>query len=90
MTNQGHSSRAARRLGALLLSLPARLLWLAVWLYRTLLSPALPPACRYYPSCSQYAAQALLTHGALRGSWLALRRLLRCHPWAAGGPPFWC
>jgi putative membrane protein insertion efficiency factor len=44
-----------------------------------------PPSCRYYPSCSAYAVLALQRHGVLRGSWLAVRRLLRCHPWAAGG-----
>ena len=65
-----------------LLALPLRL---AVWLYQKLLSPLLPPACRYYPSCSAYAAEALARHGAGRGSWLTLRRLARCHPWARGG-----
>ena len=67
----------------LLLSLPLLAL---LWIYQRLVSPALPPACRYYPSCSQYAAEAVRRHGPLVGSWLALRRLLRCHPWAAGGP----
>ena len=42
-----------------------------------------PSPCRYWPTCSQYALEALETHGAVRGSWLAARRLLRCHPWAA-------
>jgi putative membrane protein insertion efficiency factor len=57
-----------------------------LWIYRRLVSPALPPACRYYPSCSQYAMEAVALHGPIRGAWLALRRLLRCHPWAPGGP----
>lgn len=57
-----------------------------LWVYRRLVSPVLPPACRYHPSCSQYAEEALRTHGPFLGTWLALRRLLRCHPWAAGGP----
>ena len=57
-----------------------------VWLYRRLVSPVLPPACRYYPSCSQYASEAIAVHGPFYGSWLAARRLLRCHPWAPGGP----
>lgn len=62
-----------------------RLLVLLVKLYQRLLSPLLPPACRFYPSCSTYAVQALERHGALRGSWLAARRLGRCHPFHPGG-----
>jgi putative membrane protein insertion efficiency factor len=57
-----------------------------IWVYRKVVSPALPPACRYYPSCSQYAEEAVRIHGPLVGPWLALRRVLRCHPYAAGGP----
>ena len=53
--------------------------------YRYLLSPFLGSSCRFYPSCSAYAIDAVETHGALYGSWLALRRLARCHPWHAGG-----
>ncbi len=54
-------------------------------LYRYCLSPLLPNSCRFHPSCSQYAEQALLRHGALGGSWLAVKRILRCHPWHPGG-----
>lgn len=68
-----------------LLLLPRRALLLGVRAYQALLSPLLPPACRFTPSCSAYAATALERHGALRGSWLALRRLARCHPWNPGG-----
>jgi hypothetical protein len=53
--------------------------------YRYLLSPWLGQSCRFYPSCSQYALESIETHGSVRGSWLALRRLLRCHPWHSGG-----
>ncbi|MBU4215643.1 MAG: membrane protein insertion efficiency factor YidD [Actinobacteria bacterium] len=66
-------------------SLPRRALLGLLWLYQHLVSPMTPPSCRYYPSCSQYAVIAVTRHGALRGSWLAIRRLARCHPWAAGG-----
>ncbi|MDQ6829178.1 MAG: membrane protein insertion efficiency factor YidD [Gemmatimonadota bacterium] len=58
---------------------------LVVRAYQLVLSPLLPPACRYYPSCSQYAIEALQRHGALRGSWLTIRRLGRCHPFRPGG-----
>lgn len=53
--------------------------------YRYLLSPLLGPSCRFAPTCSCYAQDAIARHGALRGGWLALRRLSRCHPWHPGG-----
>jgi uncharacterized protein len=53
--------------------------------YRLLISPLYGLVCRYHPSCSAYALDAVTQHGALRGSWLAVRRIGRCHPWAAGG-----
>ena len=56
-----------------------------VQLYRLLLSPVLGANCRYAPSCSAYALEALAVHGAGRGSWLALRRILTCHPWGGAG-----
>ncbi len=64
------------------------LVWLlsaVIWAYRLLLSPVLPPACRFAPTCSAYALEALQRHGPLRGSWLAARRILRCHPWGGSG-----
>jgi uncharacterized protein len=66
-------------------SLPARILAAPIRFYQRFISPALPPSCRYSPSCSSYAVEALQTHGAVRGSWLAVRRIGRCHPWHAGG-----
>lgn len=54
-------------------------------IYQLLVSPLLGNHCRFYPSCSQYAREALEQHGVLRGVWLAIRRLLRCHPWHPGG-----
>ena len=53
--------------------------------YQHLISPLFPATCRYTPSCSEYAVQALRRHGILRGLWLAVRRVVRCHPWAEGG-----
>ncbi len=57
--------------------------------YQWGLAPLLPPACRFAPTCSEYAKLALTSHGVLRGAWLAARRVLRCHPWHPGGydPP---
>ncbi len=62
-----------------------RALVLLVRAYQRLVSPALPRACRFHPSCSEYAAIAIERHGAARGSWLALKRLLRCHPLGTSG-----
>jgi len=63
-------------------------IWLLVapiWVYRKFLSPLLPRVCRFHPSCSVYAMGAIKTHGPLKGSWLAVRRLSRCHPFHPGG-----
>jgi putative membrane protein insertion efficiency factor len=64
---------------------PARALLAGVGFYQRAISPAFPPRCRFVPSCSAYAAEAIEVHGAGRGSWLALRRLLKCAPWHPGG-----
>jgi len=68
----------ARGMAVALLSAP-------IHAYRAMLSPLLPPSCRFAPSCSCYALQALAAHGPFKGSWLALRRLGRCHPFASVG-----
>ena len=57
----------------------------AIGFYSRAISPALPPRCRFYPTCSAYAAEAVELHGAGRGTWLALRRLVKCAPWHPGG-----
>jgi putative membrane protein insertion efficiency factor len=67
------------------MSLAARALLFAVQVYQAFFSALMPSACKFYPSCSHYAAQAVRIHGARRGSWLALHRVLRCHPFTRGG-----
>lgn len=57
-----------------------------IQLYRWTISPLLGPSCRYHPTCSAYALEAIERHGNLRGSWLAAKRIARCHPWHEGGP----
>ena len=64
---------------------PAGLLAALIRGYQLALSPLLPPSCRFHPSCSQYALEAVTRHGALEGGWLAARRLARCHPFHPGG-----
>ncbi|GAA1801578.1 membrane protein insertion efficiency factor YidD [Planosporangium flavigriseum] len=64
---------------------PGRLVALPIIAYRRWISPALPARCRFYPSCSAYGLEAVTTHGALRGVYLTIRRLLRCHPFHPGG-----
>ena len=59
-----------------------RLLLGMIRFYQRYISPGLPPRCRYIPTCSQYAVQAIEKYGAVRGGWLAIRRLLRCHPFS--------
>lgn len=62
-----------------------KLLVLLVRIYRLAISPLLGRSCRFHPSCSEYAIEAIERHGSCRGSWLAARRISRCHPWHPGG-----
>lgn len=68
-----------------LLKIPSLLLISLVNGYRYLVSPYIPSRCRYYPTCSSYAHEALLKYGAIKGSWLSIKRLARCHPWGDSG-----
>jgi len=65
--------------------LPGLLIIATIKIYKYVISPILPMACRYTPSCSEYGIQAVKKHGALKGSSLAIRRILRCHPWGGHG-----
>lgn len=74
-----------RRLAARLMRIPAAVAILLVTLYRLVVSPLLPPSCRYEPTCSAYTIEALRRYGLLRGAWMGARRILRCHPGHPGG-----
>ena len=62
-----------------------KLLILPIRFYQRFISPLTPPACRYTPTCSQYAVEAIRRHGPVRGLWLAIKRISRCHPWGGSG-----
>lgn len=76
--SRGNLPKALRSLAVWMLLLPIRF-------YQRAISPWLPPSCRFTPTCSQYAVEAIRKHGPVRGLWLAFRRLLRCHPWGGSG-----
>ncbi|MDR0824215.1 MAG: membrane protein insertion efficiency factor YidD [Prevotella sp.] len=63
----------------------SRILLLPVYFYKYSISPMLPPSCRYTPTCSEYAIQAIKKYGPFKGLWLATKRILRCHPWGGHG-----
>ena len=74
------------------MTLTQHILLLPIRFYRRCVSPLFPPCCRFYPSCSAYAMEAIIIHGPVKGMWLTVKRLLRCHPGHPGGfdpvPPF--
>jgi putative membrane protein insertion efficiency factor len=65
--------------------LPRRMLMGLIWVYQSTLGPALPPACRFEPTCSHYAYTAIARYGVFGGTWLAIKRLARCQPWGNSG-----
>ena len=74
-----------KRTGHLLSRTMVWILCLPILFYRTCISPFTPPSCRFTPTCSAYALEALRKHGALKGLWLAAKRILRCNPWGGSG-----
>lgn len=68
-----------------MLKLPGRAMVILIRIYQKLVSPLFPPACRFTPTCSTYAITSIERYGALRGGWMAIRRISRCHPWNPGG-----
>ena len=79
MAHQAKSLRGLGRFASMVLAAPLIAL---IWLYRMLISPLLGANCRHLPTCSDYAREALIRHGPLRGGWFTLKRISRCHPWA--------
>ena len=84
--NSGHSENNLHTSGdgrsRLLLR---KLFLLPVYFYRVFISPLTPPSCRYTPTCSQYMVEAVLKYGIFKGTWLGIKRILRCHPWGGSG-----
>lgn len=82
MTQSKHTDKSIRPTGRS----PLALLFLGlVRLYQLVLSPLLGPRCRFQPTCSSYAIEAITLHGGMKGGWLALKRILKCHPWGGFG-----
>ena len=74
-----------KRFFHLILRLLSLVLLVPIRFYQLVISPLTPPSCRFTPTCSEYARQAILKHGPFKGLYLAIRRLLRCHPWGGSG-----
>ena len=87
MTTDGRhkAAKAAKAALRAVSRLTARLLVMPILFYQHFITPYTPPACRFTPTCSQYALEALRKYGPLKGLWLTLRRLARCHPWGGSG-----
>lgn len=85
MSKRQNGPQAVRMPGGGALTFPRVLVVSAIRLYQRWISPLTPPACRYVPTCSQYAVEAVEKHGILQGGWLAVRRIARCHPLHPGG-----
>ena len=79
------ASRGVYQLWRLICALLSKVLLALLWFYRHCISPLTPAACRYTPTCSQYAVEAIKKYGPFKGGWLALKRILRCHPWGGSG-----
>ena len=74
-----------KQLGQIIVNLPRRIIRLLIRGYQQVISPLLPPTCRFMPTCSEYAYRAISTYGVCKGGWLALKRVLKCHPFHPGG-----
>ncbi|MBR3471865.1 MAG: membrane protein insertion efficiency factor YidD [Prevotella sp.] len=74
-----------RQIGRWIRKALVALLLLPIVFYQRVISPFTPPACRFTPTCSEYARQALIKHGPVKGLWLAFKRIMRCHPWGGSG-----
>ena len=78
-------SKAVFLLYTLLMRLLSKVMLAFIWFYRTCISPLKPPSCRYTPTCSQYAIEAIKKYGPIKGGWLAFKRILRCNPFGGSG-----
>lgn len=78
-------SKAVYALWKIVCTVLAKIMLAVIWFYRHCISPLTPPACRYTPTCSQYALEAIKKYGPFKGGWLAFKRILRCNPWGGSG-----
>jgi putative membrane protein insertion efficiency factor len=76
---------ATKRIIRFIIEIPKKLLLLCITIYRTVISPLFPPSCRFIPTCSEYALTAVQRYGFLKGGWMSIKRISRCHPWHPGG-----
>jgi putative membrane protein insertion efficiency factor len=74
-----------RSITGMISALTVRILIVPIRFYQMAISPLMPPSCRFTPTCSEYARQAIIKHGPVKGLYLAVRRILRCHPWGGSG-----
>lgn len=74
-----------RSITGMISTLTVRILIVPIRFYQMAISPLMPPSCRFTPTCSEYARQAIIKHGPVKGLYLAVRRILRCHPWGGSG-----
>ncbi|MCL1846479.1 MAG: membrane protein insertion efficiency factor YidD [Coriobacteriia bacterium] len=73
------------KIARFILEIPKKFVVFCITIYRNSISPLLPPSCRYIPTCSEYALTALQRYGLIKGGWMSIRRIMRCHPWHPGG-----
>jgi hypothetical protein len=81
----GKASKAMQKVASFLIQIPKRIVLIIIWVYQNTFSRLTPPSCRFQPTCSNYGYEAIEKYGLLKGGWLAIKRIGRCHPFNPGG-----